>query len=419
MKDNDQRAAGASGLSERVAALRSGDRATLARAISAVENDMRGARALVDALARHAGRAHVVGITGPPGAGKSTLINALLREWVGRGRRVAVVAIDPSSSVSGGAVLGDRVRMTDTASADDVFIRSLASRGQLGGLAKTTRDVVDVVDAAGFHTIVVETVGAGQSDVDVAALADTTIVVCPPGLGDDVQAIKAGILEIGDVLVVNKGDLPNAERTERELKDMLHLRRKRSEWRVPVLRTVATTGEGVARLVDLLDTHAREAGIGRRLARRTGATAHDSGDGVARLVHALATRDGYVRHLGIELVDCGEGSATVRMHVGPQHLNFNGTCHGGAIFSLADSAFGLASNSHGIVAAAVDAHVTYQVAVVDGDVLTARAHEISRRPKLAVYRVDVTRSDGTLVSSFTGSVYVTRRTHGSRDDERA
>jgi LAO/AO transport system ATPase/phenylacetic acid degradation protein PaaD len=390
---------------DRVAAIRRGDRATLARAISEAELGRPQARALADALAPHLGRAHVVGITGPPGAGKSTLIDALLREYARRGKRVAVAAVDPSSTVTGGAVLGDRVRMGETGAAEAVFIRSLASRGQLGGLSVATRRVVDLFDAATFDIVIVETVGAGQSDVDVARLADTTVVVCPPGLGDDVQAIKAGILEIADVLVVSKGDVPLAERTERELRDMLHLRARSAGRKVPVLRTVGTSGEGVAKLVDVLAGQADASGIGKRL------RASPSGAGSADATTRLAARDGYMPHLGIRCLEAGPGTATVSMRVGPQHLNFNGSCHGGAIFSLADSAFGLASNSHGVVAAAVDAHVTFQVAVREGDVLTARATEVSRRPKFAVYRVDVTRGDGTPVSSFTGSVYVTSRTH--------
>ena len=389
---------------DRLAAILRGDRATLARAISEAEHDRPPARALAEALASHLGRAHVVGITGPPGAGKSTLIDALLREYAKRDKRVAVAAVDPSSTVTGGAVLGDRVRMGESGASDAVFIRSLASRGQLGGLSLATRRVVDLFDAAAFDIVIVETVGAGQSDVDVARLADTTVVVCPPGLGDDVQAIKAGILEIADILVVNKGDLPLAERAERELRDMLHLRARGAGRSIPVLRTAATTGEGVARLAEALAAHAEASGVGKRLRQAPSA----STDPTSR----LAARDGYMAHLGIRCLETSPGTATVAMRVAAQHLNFNGTCHGGAIFSLADSAFGLASNSHGVVAAAVDAHVTFQVAVREGDVLTARANEVSRRSKFAVYRVDVTRGDGAAVSSFTGSVYVTSRTHG-------
>ena len=393
----------------RVDAIRAGDRATIARAITQIENGLPDSATLVRSLEPYVGRAHVVGITGPPGAGKSTLINAMLNEYGARGLRVAVTAVDPSSTLSGGAVLGDRVRMSDAGAAESVFIRSLASRGNLGGLASTTTRVVDVLDAAGFDIVIVETVGAGQADVDIAAVADTTVVVCPPGLGDDIQAIKAGILEIADVLVINKSDLPLAERTERDLKEMLHLRARRPGWRVRVLRTTATTGEGVAALVDTLAEHAGEAGAGKR--HRVAPAGAQAPSPIERSLQTLAGRDAYARHNGIEVTEAGTGTATLRMRVGPQHLNFNGRCHGGAIFSLADSAFGLASNSHGVVAAGIDAHITYQVAVSEGDVLVARATEVSLTRKLAVYRVDVTRDDGACVSSFTGSVYVTGREH--------
>lgn len=393
---------------QRIAAIRAGHRGTIARAITEIENDLPSARALVESLAADIGRAHVVGITGAPGAGKSTLINALLHEYAVRGRRVAVAAVDPSSPITGGAVLGDRIRMSEAGAADSVFIRSLATRGHLGGLARTTRRIVDLLDAAGFDVIIVETVGAGQSEVDIATLADTSVVVCPAGSGDDVQAIKAGILEIADVLVVNKSDLPLAERTERDLKEMLHLRARRSGWRVPVHRIIATAGDGVAVLVDTLAAHASQTGVGRRLRRSLNAASPGSnGDAVRH----LAAGDAYLRHNGIEFLEAGNGTATLRMRVLAQHLNFNAGCHGGAIFSLADSAFGLASNSHGVVAAGIDAHITYQVAVHEGDVLTACATEVSLGAKLAVYRVDVTRGDGAVVSSFTGSVYVTKRPH--------
>ena len=399
---------------QQAAAIRGGQRAAIARAITAIENDVPSARALTEALAADAGRAHVIGITGPPGAGKSTLINALLAECTARGRRVAVVAIDPSSPITGGAVLGDRVRMHEAGAADAVFIRSLASRGHAGGLAKTTRRIVDLLDAAGFDTIVVETVGAGQSDVGIAALADTSVVVCPPGLGDDVQAIKAGILEIADLLVVNKGDQPAADRTERELHDMLRLRAKRTGWSVRVLRTVATTGAGVPALVDALDAHAADAGRGRRLRR---APASVAAVAVEDRLRGFCTADPYQRLNALEFVESGPGTVTMRMRVAPQHLNFNGKCHGGAIFTLADSAFGVAANAYGVVAAGIDTHTTFQVAVSEGDVLTARSLEVSRNAKIAVYRVDVTRGDGTAVASFTGTVFMTRRPHGPRADD--
>jgi LAO/AO transport system kinase len=408
----DGRATPTTELAQRIAAIRDGQRGAIARAITGIENDAPAAQALVAALQPYVGRAHIVGITGAPGAGKSTLINALLHELALRGRRVAVAAVDPSSPITGGAVLGDRIRMSDAGAAESVFIRSLASRGHLGGLGRTTRHVVDLLDAAGFDIVIVETVGAGQSEVDIATLADTSVVVCPPGLGDDVQAIKAGILEIADVLVVNKGDQPLADRTERDLKDMLHLRARRAGWPVQVLRTIATTGDGVAKLADALAAHATESGVGRRLPHAEApASAPDPLDASGAAVRALAATDRFLRHSGIEFVTAGPGTATLRMRVETHHLNFNGSCHGGAIFSLADSAFGLASNSHGVIAAGINAHITYQVAVRAGDALTACATEVSRTPKLAVYRVDVTRSDGTAVASFTGSVYITKRPH--------
>ncbi len=209
----------------REAAILAGDRRAIARAISAIEQGETGARVIAAAIAPHLGHAHVLGITGAPGAGKSTLINALLGALLARGQRIAVVAVDPSSPITGGAVLGDRVRMGEHGAHENVFIRSLASRGHLGGMSRTTAQIVDVLDAAGFDTIIVETVGAGQSEVEITKIADTRLVVCPPGLGDSVQAIKAGILEIADILVVSKGDLPAAEVTVRDLEEMLRLRR--------------------------------------------------------------------------------------------------------------------------------------------------------------------------------------------------
>ncbi len=247
----------------RIEPILAGDRRAVARALTAIENDAPPAATLLAALGRHLGRAHVVGVTGAPGAGKSTLVNALLGVWLERGKRVAVVAVDPSSPVTGGAVLGDRVRMTE-GGAERAFIRSLAARGHLGGLSRATRGAVDVLDAAGFDIVVVETVGTGQSEVEVRGIADTTVVVCPPGLGDDIQAIKAGILEIADLLVVNKGDSPLAGRTVRDLSDMIAMRLS-GAWRVPVLTTTATTGAGVEALADRVSAHWSHAGAGRRL----------------------------------------------------------------------------------------------------------------------------------------------------------
>jgi LAO/AO transport system ATPase len=239
-------------------------RPALARAITLLENDRPGAAELMAELAPRCGRAHVVGITGAPGAGKSTLINVLLGEFTKRGRSVAVVAVDPSSPISGGSILGDRLRMDEHGNRDDVFIRSVSSRGHLGGLSRNTGRVIDVFDAVGYDVVIVETVGAGQSEVEIRHFADSNIVVCPPGLGDEVQAIKAGILEIADLLVVNKADLPQAERTVLDLTTAVHLRH-RSDWQVKVLRTVATSGEGVPALVDAIEEHGRATGIGKRL----------------------------------------------------------------------------------------------------------------------------------------------------------
>jgi LAO/AO transport system kinase len=371
-------------LAERI---RGGDRRALARAITAVENETGEAASIRAALAAHLGRAQVTGITGPPGAGKSTLVNALVKVLVGYGRRVAVIAVDPSSPVSGGAVLGDRVRMGEMQGHDAVFIRSLAARGHLGGLSRTAAQVIDVLDAAGFDDVLVETVGAGQSEVEVAKVAAHRLVVCPPGLGDDVQAIKAGILEIADAFVVNKADLPDAARTERELRAMLALRTgTAADAQPPVLKTVATNGEGVAALADWLIARGRQA--------------PPRAAGVAR-------RDAFARHLGLELLEAGEGRAAVRMRVSPEHVNFWGHCHGGAIFSLADTALGLACNSYGSVAALIDSHMVFSVAVKAGELLTARAEEVSRTRKLGVYRMEVRREDAVLVASLTGTVYRT------------
>ena len=239
--------------------IRVGERRAIARAITAVENDLARAQSVRDALAPHLGRAHVVGITGPAGAGKSTLVNALLGEFLARGHTVAVVAVDPSSPFTGGAVLGDRIRMAEHQANERVFIRSLAARGHAGGLSRATAPVIDVLDAAGFDLILVETVGAGQSDVAVASLARTRIVVYPPGLGDEVQALKAGMLEIADILVVNKADLPGADRTARDLLAMPA--RHGTQSKRPVMKTVSTTGDGVAKLADAIAERKATAGV--------------------------------------------------------------------------------------------------------------------------------------------------------------
>jgi LAO/AO transport system kinase len=255
-----------------------GDRRALARLLTAVENRTPIAEAAMRRLYPTAGRAHLVGITGPPGSGKSTLVSALIAEVRAVGRSVAVVAVDPSSPITGGALLGDRVRMQSYASDDGVFIRSMASRGHAGGLASTSTAAAAVLDAAGFDLILLETVGTGQSEVEVAAAADTTVVLEAPEMGDEVQAIKAGLLEVADLVVVNKGDKPGAQRTAAQLRAMLvatagrdsdpaRPRPKRPE----ILITTAATGAGVPELLAALDRHraAGREGIssGARLAR--------------------------------------------------------------------------------------------------------------------------------------------------------
>jgi LAO/AO transport system kinase len=248
-------------------ALLAGDRRALARLLTAVENRTAVAEAALRRLYPAAGRAHLVGITGPPGAGKSTLVAALIALVRAAGRPVAVVAVDPSSPITGGALLGDRVRMQAYADDRDVFIRSMAARGHAGGLASTTTAAASVLDAAGFDLVFIETVGTGQSEVEVAAAADTTVVLEAPEMGDEVQAIKAGLLEVADLVVVNKGDKPGALRTASQLRAMLvpTVARTPSDRPQPkrpeVMVTTAATGEGVAELLAALDRH-RAAGRG-------------------------------------------------------------------------------------------------------------------------------------------------------------
>ena len=237
-------------------ALRAGQPRAVARAISAVERGGAGARAIVAAIFRFTGRAHLIGITGAPGTGKSTLVNEIAKQYRRRGQRVGIVAVDPTSPFSGGAILGDRLRMQDLSGDPGVFIRSMATRGNLGGLASATNDTVQVLDAAGFEIVLIETVGAGQNEVDIAKHAHTTIVVQAPGLGDDIQAIKAGILEIADLLIVNKADHDEVSATVAALEMNLNLKpMKENDWRPPVLKTIALKGEGIADAVDWIGKH--------------------------------------------------------------------------------------------------------------------------------------------------------------------
>ena len=233
-----------------------GERRSLARLLTAIENDAPGLREVLPGLFAAGHGAHLVGVTGPPGSGKSTLVNALTQEWRRRGRRVGIVAIDPSSPYTGGSIMGDRIRMMEHAADPGVFMRSMASRGELGGIAGATWMAAAALDAAGYDPILIETVGAGQSEVEIARLAETTVVVEVPEMGDEVQAIKAGLLEVADLLVVNKGDRPGAEMAARHLRAMLSTAGGRvTRQPPPILLTTATTGEGVPALVDAIEAH--------------------------------------------------------------------------------------------------------------------------------------------------------------------
>ncbi len=233
-----------------------GDARSLARLISLVENRSPQLRQVMRALAPRTGQARVVGLTGAPGVGKSTITGALVAAGRERGLRVGVLAVDPTSPFSGGALLGDRVRMQDHATDRGVFIRSMASRGRLGGLSWATPQALRVLDAAGFGLVLVETVGVGQAEVEIASLADTTLVVVAPGMGDSIQAAKAGILEIGDVFVVNKGDRPGAREAARDLRTMIALSGPaEGAWRPPIVTTTASSGAGIADLIARLEAH--------------------------------------------------------------------------------------------------------------------------------------------------------------------
>ena len=429
---DDSRAAG---LAARALA---GDRGAIARLLTLFDDDGPGARDVAASLAAKAGQARVVGITGVPGSGKSTLVNAVLGAWLSNGLRVAVLAFDPSSPISGGAVLGDRIRMGEHGAHPNAFIRSFSARGELGGLSRAAGAAIDCLDAAGFDRVIVETVGTGQSETRIAGLADTRVVVCPPGLGDDVQALKAGTLEIADVIAISKADLPLAEQTAREMREMLGLRRTPADgaWQPRVVPVRARTAGGIDGLLAAIDAHGLAVTGSRRRRQAAASSGNGTGsadrsadgnttlpaipdpaslaagddDGWRARLQALAARDGLCGALGIAVLAGGPGRAEVAMTVDARHLNFNGGCHGGAIFALADSAFGLASNSHGPLASGIDAHITFQAGVMAGERLVARASEASRSRRIAVYRIDVVRPEPgggeTAVSSFTGTVSI-------------
>jgi len=252
---------------ELVARLLDGDVRALARAISSVEENAAGAVDVLREAFPHTGKATVIGITGSPGAGKSSLVDRLVATLRADGRRVGVVAVDPSSAYSGGAILGDRVRMQGHATDDGVFIRSMASRGHLGGLSRAASDAVDLMDAAGYDPVIVETVGVGQDEIEIARAADVVAVVLVPGMGDDIQAIKAGILEIADVFVINKADRPGADKVAADLDAMMALA-SAANVRPPIFRTIATSGEGIAELASGLTAFVAGAASDRRAVRR-------------------------------------------------------------------------------------------------------------------------------------------------------
>lgn len=232
-----------------------GSRLALARSITAVENGYDNAIQIMKDIYPHTGKARILGVTGAPGAGKSTLTDKIVKHYRKAGKRVGIVAVDPTSPFSGGAILGDRIRMNDLTCDEGVFIRSMGTRGSLGGLSKKTADAVKLMDAFGMDLIIIETVGVGQSEVDIVKSADTTLVVLVPGLGDDIQAIKAGILEIGDVFAINKADRDGCDRLNVEIEMMLDLDSKKVDWRPPIQRTIASKDEGVDELAELLDEH--------------------------------------------------------------------------------------------------------------------------------------------------------------------
>lgn len=233
----------------------SGDRRSIAKAISIIENNAPEAQKLIATIYPHTGKAHIIGLTGPGGSGKSTLIEKIVRAYRQKGKTVGVVAVDPTSPFTGGAFLGDRIRMQELSTDPGVFIRSMATRNYPGAIAKATKDAVKVLDAAGKDVILVETVGAGQSEVEIINVAQTVVVIHAPGLGDEIQAIKAGLMEIADVFVVNKADRESADKTVMDIQAILQMNNTEKAWKTPILKTIALTGEGVPQLIEKLEEH--------------------------------------------------------------------------------------------------------------------------------------------------------------------
>jgi LAO/AO transport system kinase len=280
-------------VAELVEQAQAGEARAVARLISLVESQSPELREISAALSPHTGRAHIVGLTGAPGVGKSTSTSALVSALRAQDRRVGVLAVDPTSPFSGGALLGDRIRMQDHATDDGVYIRSMASRGHLGGLSVAAPQALRVLDAAGCDVVLVETVGVGQSEVEVSGLADTTIVLLAPGMGDGIQAAKAGILEIGDIFVVNKADRDGAASTRRELRSVIAMtERPDGAWKPPIILTVATTGEGVDEVAEQIAAHRIHLEESGELARRRLAR-------VRREIEALALSEVHQRFAGV------------------------------------------------------------------------------------------------------------------------